>query len=83
LVYWVSSLGMLGEGGDRKKEKSWDKDREGERIIWSCKGEQLSSTQHTYLLNLYLNGITVFVSTQTRNFNGLFQNQLCNKSEAN
>jgi hypothetical protein len=33
-------LGMLGEGGDRKKEKSWDKDREGERIIWSCKGEQ-------------------------------------------
>jgi hypothetical protein len=47
----VSSLGMLGEGGDRKKEKTWDKDREGERIIWSCWGEQLSSTQHTYLHN--------------------------------
>jgi hypothetical protein len=36
LVCRVSSLGMLGEGGDRKKEKTWDKDREGERIIWSC-----------------------------------------------
>jgi hypothetical protein len=27
---------MLGEGGDRKKEKTSNKDREGERIIWSC-----------------------------------------------
>jgi hypothetical protein len=32
----VCSLGMLGEGGDRKKEKTWDKEREGERIVWSC-----------------------------------------------
>jgi hypothetical protein len=36
LVCRVSSLGMLGEGGVIKKEKTWDKDREGERIIWSC-----------------------------------------------
>jgi hypothetical protein len=36
LVCRVSSLGMLGEGGDVKKEKTWDKDREGERIVWSC-----------------------------------------------
>jgi hypothetical protein len=36
LVCRVSSLGMLGEGGDRKKEKTSNKDREGERIIWSC-----------------------------------------------
>jgi hypothetical protein len=27
LVCRVSSLGMLGEGGDRKKEKTWDKAR--------------------------------------------------------
>jgi hypothetical protein len=33
LVFQVSSLGMLGEGGDVKKEKTWDKDREGERIV--------------------------------------------------
>jgi hypothetical protein len=30
------SLGLLGEGGDIKKEKTWDEDREGERIVWSC-----------------------------------------------
>jgi hypothetical protein len=36
LVCRVSSLGMLGDGGDRKKEKIWDEDREGERIVWSC-----------------------------------------------
>jgi hypothetical protein len=47
----VSSLGMLGEGGDRKKEKTLDKDKEGQRIILFMLGEQLSSTQHTYLLN--------------------------------
>jgi hypothetical protein len=32
--YWVclvSSLGMLGEGGDRKKEQTWDAERERER----------------------------------------------------
>jgi U4/U6.U5 tri-snRNP-associated protein 1 len=28
-------LGMLGEEGDRRKEKTWDAERVGERIVWS------------------------------------------------
>jgi hypothetical protein len=54
LVCRVSSLGMLGEGGDRKKKKTWDKDREEERIIWSC---WVNSTP-TYLIVVILFFVT-------------------------
>jgi hypothetical protein len=33
-VFWLSSLVMLGEVGERKKEQTWD--AEEERTGWAC-----------------------------------------------
>jgi hypothetical protein len=50
-VWLVCSLGMLGEGGDRKKEQTWDAERERE-IVWSCWVNSLVAPRTpTYLIS--------------------------------